>query len=84
MGRIKYWIIVVLPLVYFLSQFLSLLTSGFAPFVYGDPVTFGIILTMIFTFSKLAGGILFGFAFWKMANTIAGEFVVARNLNCLT
>ncbi|MFY9965739.1 MAG: Yip1 family protein [Nitrososphaeraceae archaeon] len=80
MGRIKYWIIVVLPLVYFLSQFLSLLTSGFAPFVYGDPVTFGIILTMIFTFSKLAGGILFGFAFWKMANTIAGEFVVARNL----
>ncbi|MGA7369291.1 MAG: hypothetical protein WBX01_09185 [Nitrososphaeraceae archaeon] len=80
MGRIKYWIIVVLPLVYFLSQFLSLFTSGFAAFVYGDPVTFGIILTIIFTFSKLAGGILFGFAFWKMANTIAGEFVVARNL----
>lgn len=79
-GRIKYWVIVALPLVYFLSQFLSLFTSGFAAYVSSDPVVFGIILTMVFTLSKLAGGILFGFAFWKMASTISGEFVVARNL----
>jgi hypothetical protein len=80
MGRIKYWVIVVLPLVYFLSQFISIFTSGFASFVSSDPVIFGIILTMIFTLSKLAGGILFGIAFWKMANTITSEFVVPRNL----
>lgn len=80
MGRLIYWVIVALPLVYFLSQFLSLFTSGFASFVSSDPVIFGIILTMIFTLSKLAGGILFGFAFWKMAGTISAEFVVPRNL----
>ena len=79
-GRLKYWIIVALPLVYFLSQFLSLFTSGFASFVSSDPVIFGIILTMIFTLSKLVGGILFGLAFWKMADTISAEFVVPRNL----
>ena len=79
-GRIKYWGIVALPLVYFLSQFIALLTSGFAPFIYADPVIFGIILTLIFTLSKSAGGILFGFAFWKMSNTIGEEFVVPRNL----
>ncbi|MGH9953519.1 MAG: hypothetical protein ACRD5J_18015, partial [Nitrososphaeraceae archaeon] len=45
-----------------------------------DPVIFGIILTMIFTLSKLAGGILFGIAFWKLADTISAEFVVPRNL----
>jgi hypothetical protein len=79
-GRIKYWAIVALPLVYFLSQFISLFTSGFASIVSSDPVIFGIVLSLIFTLSKLAGGILFGFAFWKMARTIAEEFVVPRNL----
>ena len=79
-GRIKYWAIVALPLVYFMSQFISLFTSGFASLVSSDPVIFGIILSLIFTLSKLAGGILFGFAFWKMARTIAEEFVVPRNL----
>jgi hypothetical protein len=80
MGRTKYWVIVAVPLVYFLSQFIALFTSSFAPLTYGDPVVFGIVLTMIFTLSKLAGGILFGFAFWKMAGTISREFVVPRNL----
>jgi hypothetical protein len=79
-GRKKYWFIVALPLVYFLSQFISLFTGGFASLISNDPVIFGIILTLIFTLSKLAGGILFGFAFWKMAGTIADEFIVPKNL----
>jgi hypothetical protein len=78
-GRTKYWVIIALPLIYFLSQFLSLF-GGFAPFFSSDPVIFGMILTLIFTLSKLAGGILFGFAFWKMAKTIDEEFAVPRNL----
>lgn len=79
-GRIRYRIIVALPLVYFLTQFVSLFTDEFAPLVSIDPVTFTITLTLIFTLSKLAGGILFGFAFWSIAKTIDDEFIVAKNL----
>ncbi len=79
-GRTKYWIIASLPLVYFLSQFLALFTNGLSPFFNNDPIFFGIILTTVFTFSKLVGGILFGFAFWSMAKTIATELEVPRNL----
>jgi hypothetical protein len=79
-GYAKYWIIISLPLVYFLSQFLSLFTDIFLPLFRDDPVFFGIILSTIFTFSKLVGGILFGFAFWTMAKTIAAELELPKNL----
>ena len=79
-GKTKYWIIVCLPLLYFLSQFISLFASGFASSFFSDPVAYGIVLTLIFTFSKLVGGIMFGFAFWTMSKTISAEFVVPRNL----
>lgn len=79
-GRIKYWVIIALPLVYFLSQFISSFTDEFAPLISSDPVTIAIVLTLIFTLSKLAGGILFGLAFWSIAKTINDEFVVTKNL----
>ena len=79
-GPSRYWIIVTLPLLYFLSQFISLFSSNFGPSVYYDPVIFAIVLTLTFTLSKLAGGILFGFAFWSIARTIDDEFVVTKNL----
>lgn len=68
-GRIKYWVIIALPLIYFLSQFISSITDESAPLISSDPVTFAIVITLIFTLSKLAGGILFGFAFWSIAKT---------------
>ena len=41
LGRIKYWIIVSLPLVYFLSQFLSLSLNVFLSLLQSDPIFFG-------------------------------------------
>jgi hypothetical protein len=66
LGSFKYWIIVSIPLVYFLSQFLNL----FASLLSLDPVFYGTLLTLSFAFSKPAGGILFGIAFWTMAKSI--------------
>ena len=39
-GRIKYWVIIALPLIYFLSQFISSITDEFAPLISSDSVTF--------------------------------------------
>lgn len=78
-GRTKFWIIAVLPLVYFLTQFLSLITNGFSFVFENDPIFFGIVLTLLFTYSKFVGGILFGLAFWTMAKSIAMELDVPKN-----
>jgi hypothetical protein len=69
-GRLKYWIIVTLPLVYFLSQFATLFLNIFNPIIRENPIFFGSLLTFIFTLSKPAGGILFGIAFWTISRSI--------------
>lgn len=66
-GRTAYWIIVGIPLVYFLGQFQPLFLSMFSEYRLSDPVTFGVIYTLVFYLSKPVGGILFGIAFWSIA-----------------
>ncbi len=70
LGRIKYWIIVSIPLFYFLSQFQSLFLNLFATYRLSEPFVFGIVYTLIFSASKPAGGILFGIAFWSIARSV--------------
>jgi hypothetical protein len=69
-GRVKYWVIVSLPLVYFLSQFVSYSLNLFASLLTSDPIFYGTLLSVLFTVSKAAGGILFGVAFGTMARSI--------------
>jgi signal transduction histidine kinase len=75
LGRVKYWIIVTIPLIYFLSQFLTLFLNLFAPLIELNPIFYGILFTLIFTLSKPVGGILFGIAFWTAAKSINSSTV---------
>ena len=75
-GKAKYWIIVSLPLIYFLSQFPALFLNLFAAFLITSPTFYGILLTMIFGLSNLSGGILFALAFWTAGkNVLQGSIV---------
>jgi hypothetical protein len=77
LGKIKYWVIVIIPLGYFLSQFVPLFLSQIAgPFMRSNPISTGIVLTLIFAISKTAGGILFGIAFWAVAKAVRESSVV--------
>jgi hypothetical protein len=76
LGKVKYWIVLSIPLAYFLSQFLTLFLNLFDPLLGSDPIFFGIFLTLIFMLSKPAGGILFGVAFWIIARNLRQESVV--------
>lgn len=78
LGAIKYWMIVASPLVLFLGQFASFLAGLFDQFLASDPVSFSIWITLIFTLSKPAGGILFGIAFYLIARNFRQD-VVLRN-----
>jgi hypothetical protein len=66
-GKIKYWVIVSLPLIYFLSQFIALFLNLFSSLLDENPIFFGILFSVIFSLSKSVGGMLFGIAFWTMA-----------------
>jgi hypothetical protein len=75
LGKIKCWIVVSIPLVYFLSQFQSLFLYSFADLRLSNPVLFGIIYNLIFSISKPAGGVLFGIAFWTVAKRLTSKTV---------
>ena len=79
-GKTKYWIIVSLPLVYFLSQFATLLLNLFDLFMQESPVFFGVLLSVIFPISKTVGGVLFGIGFWTTARTINKSSIVRKYL----
>jgi hypothetical protein len=70
-GATKFWIIVVSPLAFFLSQFVALFLN-ILPILMGtvDPLLFNTLITLVFTSTKLAGGVLFGVAFWTVARNI--------------
>ncbi len=70
LGKIKYWIFVSIPLIYFLSQFLTLFPNVINEIISKDPVYYSTILTLAFTLSKIAGGIFFGLAFWFVAKNL--------------
>jgi hypothetical protein len=77
LGRARYWIMISIPLAYFLSQFSNLFFDLFAPVL--QSIAFGITLILIFTLSKPVGGILFGVAFFTLAKKIRSSYV----RNCL-
>jgi hypothetical protein len=76
LGKSKYWIIVSIPLVYFLSQFLAPLVNAIGPLFASYPLLF----TLIFVLSKPAGGILFGAAFWSAARSMPPSSAVRNYL----
>ncbi|MGA7543101.1 MAG: hypothetical protein WBW34_08580 [Nitrososphaeraceae archaeon] len=75
-GRITYWTLVSIPLVYFLSQFPALIFNIFDFLIISNPTLFGIVLTLIFSLSRIAGGILFGIAFWTIARHLPDNTAV--------
>jgi hypothetical protein len=82
LGKFKYWVLVSIPLAYFLSQFQPLFLFTFTDFRLSDPVLFGIIYTLLFSASKPLGGALFDVAFWMVArhlkdNKVRGYLIIS-------
>jgi hypothetical protein len=65
LGKVKYWFLVSIPLVYFISQFVALFSNQLASVIALSPILF----TLLFVFSKPVGGILFGTAFYSIGRS---------------
>jgi hypothetical protein len=75
LGKAKYWFLVSIPLVYFISQFLTLFSNQLASVISLYPVLF----TLLFVFSKPVGGILFGAAFYSIGRSGGGTTTAHGN-----
>ena len=67
LGTIKFWIIMIVPLLYFLSQFQPLVTGVLLDYSYGNPMLYSIVYVLTLEVSTPIGGLLFGLAFMLVA-----------------
>jgi hypothetical protein len=79
LGKFAYWTALIVPLAYFLSQFLVLSLGLLGPLLISNPIFFGLLFTIIFALSKPIGGIIFAIGFWLIAKNIQKDNVVTSN-----
>jgi hypothetical protein len=72
---IIYWVILSLPFVYFIItySYQVILAKLLIAYLAVDPITVSIALGAFLSLSKPIGGLIFAFAFWKIARTISYE-----------
>lgn len=75
LGQAKYWFLVSIPLVYFISQFLNLFLNDLTYVMALYPIFF----TLLFVLTKPVGGILFGTAFLGIAKSSVPRESVVRD-----
>ena len=76
LGKKLYWVIACTPLVYFLSQFIPSSVSILSFIISSNPVFLGFLFTLIFTFSKAIGGLMFAVAFYIASRSVNQESIV--------
>ena len=74
-SAIVYWILLSIPLVYFLITYFYqyILGNILISYLESDPITVSIILGAFLALSKPIGGLVFGVAFWKISRIISYE-----------
>jgi hypothetical protein len=72
---VTYWIILVLPMVYFLMTYFYqfFLSNMLSSYFQNDPVTVSIIVSAFLSLSKPIGGLIFAIAFWNMSRVVRYE-----------
>ncbi|HJT83919.1 MAG TPA: hypothetical protein VJ697_05510, partial [Nitrososphaeraceae archaeon] len=69
-GKVRYWTILSIPLIFYISQFFVQFNSQIIFQLTSNITSFSISLTIIFIFSKIIGSLLFGMPFWIITKTV--------------
>jgi hypothetical protein len=80
MGKFSYSLVLILPLAYFVSQFLVFSLGLLGPLLMLNPTFYGILFTTLFTLSKPIGGIIFAIGFWIIVRNIHKDNVLRSYL----
>jgi hypothetical protein len=74
-GRIKFWIMMMLPLLYFVSKFQFLFINIFVQYNIMSPIEFYRFYTLFFAVTDLAGGFIFGIVFWTLSRNVSDNSI---------
>ena len=75
LGRWKYWILMFIPLLYFLSQFQPVVLNFLLSYVSDDPMLFNLVYVIMVDASRPIGGVLFSLAFILVARKLQNREV---------
>jgi hypothetical protein len=78
-GKIKYWTIVAIPLIYFLFPFEGYFLNTFQPLVVSSPILYGVVNVLVFSATKQIGALFFSLAFLA-ASTLVAKGVLQKYL----
>ncbi|MGB6527859.1 MAG: hypothetical protein WBF33_07105, partial [Candidatus Nitrosopolaris sp.] len=70
MGRIKYFSLISIPLVYYIFPFQNYFGDAFLSMLQSSPVFFSLIYALIFSATKQVGALLFGLSFWTASSLV--------------
>lgn len=79
-GKLKYWLITTLPMVFFLAQFVPSYTTLLFSSIKPDPFFMATWVTLIATISKPLAGLMLALGFWTMARVAEKTSTVRRYL----
>lgn len=74
-GRIRYFVLTSIPLIYYLVPFQDYFGNMFATLVLSSPIAFGVIYVLLFSATKQIGALLFSLAFWTASTLVYNERV---------
>lgn len=71
-GKLQYWVILIIPLAYFMISYFAqeILSGVLFPYINSEPISTSLILTSIFILSKPIGGIVFAVSFWRISKLV--------------
>ena len=75
LSGLLYWFLIGIPLVFFILTFFfrPIFSSLFMFYAESDPVNFAIMLEAVVSLAKPIGGLVFGFAFWRISKIVGYE-----------
>jgi len=73
LGKIKYWAIIAIPLIYFLFPFERSVADVFRPLIDASPALFGAVDILVFSATKQIGALVFSLAF------LAASALITKN-----
>src|SRR6266540_4727872 len=78
-GKIKYYALTIIPLIYFIFPFHTYFANLLSPFVLNSPIAISVIYTILFSASKQVGAFLFSLSF-LIASAVVPKDSVRKSL----
>jgi len=75
MGSIKYFLVICIPLIYYIYPFQSYFGDALFPLLVSSPIIYSTIYVLIFSATKQVGAVFFGLSFWFASGLVYDDRV---------